>query len=191
METWIGLMMGVGLAAACGFRVFVPLLGLSLAGMSGYVSLAPSMLWLATWPALTVLATATVLEVAAYYVPWVDNLLDTIATPLAVAAGTLATGTQLGELSPVMQWSLAAITGGGVSAVVQTGTVALRSVSTGLTAGMGNVLLSTGELLGAVTTTVLAILLPVVAFVLVLFLLVWLIRRGVQQRRVAIGTAVQ
>lgn len=176
MDIWIGPIIAVGLAAACGFRVFLPLLGLSVAGMSGHLTLEPSLSWLATWPALSALATATVLEVAAYYVPWVDNLLDTVATPMAIAAGTLASATQLGDMSPVMQWSLAAITGGGVSGVVQTGSVAMRAASSGLTGGLGNVVVSTAELLGAVIATLLAILLPVVGFVLALVLLFWVIR---------------
>lgn len=187
MDIWIGPIVAIGLAAACGFRVFLPLLGLSVAGMSGYLVLEPSLSWLATWPALSVLAIATVLEVAAYYVPWVDNLLDTVATPMAIAAGTLASATQLGDLSPLLQWSLAAITGGGVSGVVQTGTVAMRSLSSGLTGGIGNVVVSTAELLGAIMATLLAIFLPVVAFILVLVLLFWVIRILARRRTTVVG----
>lgn len=189
MDIWIGPIIAVGLAAACGFRVFLPLLGLSVAGMSGHLTLEPSLSWLATWPALSVLATATVLEVAAYYVPWVDNLLDTVATPMAIAAGTLASATQLGDMSPVMQWSLAAITGGGVSGVVQTGSVAMRAASSGLTGGLANVVVSTAELLGAVITTLLAILLPVVGFVFALVFLFWVIRFLARRHFIARDTA--
>lgn len=74
METLLGLMIGIGLSAACGFRVFVPLPGMSIAALSGYLSLSPEFEWIGTWPALIAFATATVLEIAAYYIPWVDNI---------------------------------------------------------------------------------------------------------------------
>ncbi len=80
-------LLGIGLAAACGFRVFVPLLVVSIAAVSGNLELGSGSGWIRTWPALIVFAVATVLEIVAYYVVWLDNLLDTIATPAPAAAG--------------------------------------------------------------------------------------------------------
>lgn len=167
METLLGLMVGVGLSAACGFRVFVPLLGMSVASMSGHLELSPGFEWIGTMPALIAFASATVLEVGAYYVPWIDNLMDAAATPTAVAAGTVVTASMVGEVSPLLQWSLAAIAGGGVAGTVQFGTVALRGASSVTTGGLGNFMVSTMELLGAIVTTILAILLPIVCLAVV------------------------
>jgi hypothetical protein len=38
------------------------------------------MTWLGSDAALVAFATALVVEIGAYYVPWLDNALDTIAT---------------------------------------------------------------------------------------------------------------
>lgn len=89
METILGLCIGVGLSAACGFRVFVPLLVMSIATLLGWHEPAKGFEWLAIPSVCAALGFATICEIAAYYVPWVDNLLDTIATPAAVVAGHL------------------------------------------------------------------------------------------------------
>lgn len=170
METILGLIIGVGLSAACGFRVFVPLLGMSLAAHSGYVTLSPGFEWLGTQEALIAFSTATVIEIAAYYIPWLDNTLDALMTPLAVVAGTLLTASLLGDISPFLKWALAIIAGGGVSAIVQGGTVALRAGSTGTTGGLTNLLVSTVELIGSILVTILAILLPLLGLAVVIWI---------------------
>jgi hypothetical protein len=168
LELILSICLGIGLSAACGFRVFVPMLGVSAAALSGHVGLAPGFEWLGTWPALACFATATVLEVAAYYVPWIDNLLDSVATPAAIAAGSILTASMIQDMSPLMKWSLAIIAGGGTAGLVQSGTVALRGASTATTGGVANFLVATGELIASVCTTLLAILLPVFCAGLVL-----------------------
>jgi hypothetical protein len=183
METLLSLSLGVGLAAACGFRVFVPLLGISLAGMSGHVELAEGMQWMATWPAAICFFTATLLEIGGYYVPWIDNLLDTIATPAAIIAGTIAAASMIQEMSPMMRWVLALIAGGGIAGLIQSATVALRGTSSATTAGTANPLVATGELLLAVLTTLLSLLAPLIAVVVLTIVAVaamWLVvsRRG-------------
>ena len=107
-----GIAIGIGLSAACGFRVILPFLGLSIAAMHGLIQPAPEFQWIGTWPALAALATAAILEIGAYYIPWLDNLFDAAIMPLSVAAGTLATAAVVGDLSPFMKWSLALIAGG-------------------------------------------------------------------------------
>lgn len=170
MEMILGLIIGLGLSAACGFRVFVPLLGMSLAVLSGYMTVAAGFEWIGSWAALIAFATATVLEIGAYYSPWLDNLLDTLMSPAAVVAGTILTASMLGDSSPFLQWALAIIAGGGVAAIVQSGTVALRAGSTGTTGGLANMGISTIELGGSVLFTVLAILIPVVGILAVIWL---------------------
>jgi hypothetical protein len=168
METVLSISVGVGLSAACGFRVFVPFLLMSVASLAGHLDLAPGFDWIGTYYALAAFGTATVVEILGYYIPWVDNLLDTIATPAAVVAGTVATAALVSDLSPFLKWALALIAGGGAAGIVQLGTVALRGTSSATTGGLGNFVVSTGELLGSIFMAIVAIVLPLLAIVLVL-----------------------
>jgi len=171
MEILLALGLGLGLSAATGFRLFVPLLGLSVAGLAGWQALPPGAEWLGSWQACLALATATGLEVGAYYLPWLDHLLDGLATPLAVLAGGLLTFLALADLPPPLRWLLAIVAGGGASAAVQFGSVGLRALSGGTTGGLGNPLVATLELLAATLLTALALLLPLLALGAVLLLL--------------------
>ena len=167
MDLAFEVMVGIGLSAACGFRIFIPMLGLSIAAISGHIELAEGFHWLGTWSALFVFITAACIEVFAYYIPFVDNLLDSIATPSAIIAGTIATSSIITEVSPLLQWSLALIAGGGVSGVIQFGTTVVRGISSSTTGGLGNPLISLAELMGSLITTFLAIVLPIVCMILI------------------------
>jgi hypothetical protein len=176
IEALVGIFVGIGLAAACGFRVFVPLLVLSIAARTGQIPLASDFQWIASLPALIVFATATVVEVAAYYVPWIDHALDTVATPAAMVAGVIATAAVAADLPPVLRWVLAAVGGGGIAGTVQGATVLARLKSGALTAGFANPVVASVELAGSLVTSVLAIAVPVLAVALVVALLVWMYR---------------
>jgi len=182
MELTLSVVIGIGLAAACGFRVFVPFLVMSIASLAGHLTLAPGFEWIGTHYALVAFAVATVLEILAYYVPWLDNLLDTIATPVAVVAGTIVAASVVADVSPFLRWSLAVVAGGGVAGAVQAATVALRGTSSLTTGGAANPIVSTGELGGSVVTSVLAVTLPVLAVALVALVGV-LIVRGLRRFR--------
>ncbi|MCX7635147.1 MAG: DUF4126 domain-containing protein, partial [Syntrophales bacterium] len=177
-----GMVMGIGLSAACGLRVILPLLGLSLAVMYGLVEPAADFAWLGTWPAVAAFATASLLEIGAYYLPWMDNLLDAAATPLAIAAGTVITASLLNDVSPFMRWSLALIAGGGVAGTVQAGTAMLRGGSTVATGGTANVLISSAEWVGSAVVTALSLFLPVMAL-LGIAVVVVIILGKLRQRR--------
>jgi hypothetical protein len=101
IEALSSICLGVGLSAACGFRVFVPLLVMSIASLNGHLTLSPGFEWIGTYPALGAFGAATIFEIAGYYVPWIDNLLDTITTPAALVAGTIVTASVVSELSPL------------------------------------------------------------------------------------------
>ena len=167
----LALCMGLGLAAASGFRVFLPpfLLSIAVRADAVEVNLAETPFeYFDSNLAVILLGVATLAELSAYYVPWVDNLLDTIASPAAVVAGTGMTAIVLeGNTDPVIQWSLAIIAGGGVTAVVQSATVVTRGISTTLTAGIGNPLVSTGENIASVILALVAMVLPILAALLV------------------------
>lgn len=181
---------GVCLSAACGFRTFIPLLGIGLAAHFGVFPIDSAYAWLASTAGLIALATAAVLEVGGYYIPIVDHALDVIATPLATAAGTLAMFTAIGADHGVPGWILALIVGGGLSGAVQLTTVKARAISTGTTAGLANPLVATAELVSAATLSALAILLPALAVVVAVALLaiLWRATQFLRRRRVAKGT---
>ena len=171
----LALSMGLGLAAASGFRVFLPPFLLSIAVRADAVDvnlMDTPFEYFDSNVAVILLGAATVAEFAAYYVPWVDNLLDTIASPAAVVAGSGMTALVLeGSTDPVIQWSLAIIAGGGVTAVVQGATVVTRGISSSLTMGIANPVVSTGENIAAVLMTLIAMVLPILAAVLVALLI--------------------
>ncbi|HEX5131703.1 MAG TPA: DUF4126 domain-containing protein [Candidatus Krumholzibacteria bacterium] len=186
MEALVSILLGAGLAAACGFRVFVPFLALSIAAHNGHVPLSSGFEWIGSTPAMIAFASATILEVGAYYVPWLDNALDTLATPVAVLAGVVLTAAVVTDLSPVLRWGVAVIAGAGMAGTVQSATVLTRLKSSVLTGGVANPLVSTGETAGSATTSVLALLLPVVTFVLIvvgLVIVFMTVRRMTRARR--------
>lgn len=179
-ETILSIFLGIGLASASGFRVFLPLFALSLASYFGIWELNENWLWIGSIPALITLGIATVSEIFGYYIPFIDNLLDTIATPLAAIAGTVVMASTLVDISPMMTWTLALIAGGGTASAMQGMTTITRLASSVKTAGIGNPVVSTAETGTAIGMSALSIFLPVVAIVVVviLFLLIyWVYRR--------------
>ncbi|MBJ8445567.1 DUF4126 domain-containing protein [Acinetobacter bereziniae] len=177
METLLSLCIGVGLSAACGFRVFVPLLVMSIASLMGWFEPMKGFEWLAIPSVCIGLAVATVCEIGAYYIPWVDNALDTIATPAAMVAGTLTTmAVSSGEMSQFASWAAAIIVGGGTATAVQMGTVAVRGLSTATTGGIANPVVSTGEWIGAIVVSVLSLIVPVLVVIVGVLLVVIAIR---------------
>lgn len=183
MDLVVSIFVGVGLSAACGFRVFVPMLVMSVATITGAYTPAESFAWVGTYPALLAFGLATVVEIGGYYLPWVDNLLDTIAFPASVIAGTLCTASAVTDLSPVMTWSVAIIAGGGSAAIIQGLTTVVRGASTATTGGLANPVVSTGESVTSTVLAVLAIVIPILAFLIVSTLLFFSIRKILRWRR--------
>jgi hypothetical protein len=177
MESLVGVGVGLGLAAAAGFRIFIPLLALGIGAASGKLPLAAGFEWVGSTPALIAFGTAAVLEVLGYFIPYVDHLLDVVATPAAVGAGMLATAALATELPPLLKWSAVIIGGGGLAGLVQGATALLRLKSTALTGGVGNPAVATFELFGSVTMIIVAVVLPLLAVGLALFLVVAVFRR--------------
>ena len=177
MDVLLSVSLGLGLAAACGFRIFVPFLVLNLAARSGYVGLDGSFEWISSTPALITLAVATALEITAYYVPWLDNLLDSVATPAAVVAGIVVTASVVTGIDPYLKWFLAVIAGGGVAGVVQAMTVGARGTSSLTTAGFGNPFVTTAEIGGSALLSGMAVVVPALTAAVVLVLLILAVRR--------------
>ena len=167
MQTILSLFLGIGLASASGFRVFLPLFALSLASYFHIWELNESWQWIAGIPTLITLGIATIAEIIAYYIPFIDNLLDTIATPLAAIAGTIVMASTVVDVSPMMTWVLAIIAGGGTATAMQGMTTLTRIASSIKTAGLGNPVVSTAETGTAITLSTFAIFLQIVAIILV------------------------
>lgn len=170
-ETIISICLGVGLAASVGFRVFLPLFALSLASYFGVWELNESWEWIGSTAALITLGAATIVEIFGYYIPFIDNLLDSIAVPLAAIAGAAVMVSTVADLSPVITWALAIIAGGGTAAAISGTSSATRLTSTATTAGLANPVVSTVETGTSLIMSIFSIFLPVVGFILVLIVL--------------------
>ncbi len=176
-ETILGLLCGIGLSAACGFRVFVPLFIASTAAYTGYFTPAENVHWLGTFPAVLAFGIATVIEIAGYFIPWVDNMLDTIATPAAMVAGTFLTASTLVDTEPWLQWTLSLIAGGGIAGIIQLFTGGIRLTSTATTGGLGNPLFATLEAIGSTIVSLLSLLLPVLTGIVIIIFTIIALRK--------------
>ena|SRR6516165_584684 len=176
----LSIVLGIALAAATGFRIFLPMLIVSVAAYTGHLPLDSSFAWLGTTSALVMLSVAAVAEIVAYYIPVVDNLLDSLATPAAFVAGAVVSAAVMTDVPPMVKWTAAVIAGGGIAGLTQGLTGTLRAHSTVLTGGLGNSVIATAELGGALLVTLLALAAPVAAIALVILFL-WLAIRLVRQ----------
>ncbi len=166
MDSALAVIVGIGLAASCGFRVFVPLLVCSAAANVGYLELAEGFYWIGTWTAFAAFAVAAAIEIAAYYIPWLDNLLDTISSPIGVIAGVILFAASVTNLDPFLHWLLAVIAGGGAAGIVQGGTVVTRAASTATSGGVANFVVSTFEFAASFFFSVMSIAIPVLGLIL-------------------------
>lgn len=171
IETIISICLGIGLAASVGFRVFLPLFALSLASYFDVWQLNESWQWIGNTAALITLGVATLVEIFAYFIPYIDNLLDSITVPLAALAGTAVMMSTVADLSPVITWSLAIIAGGGTAAAIAGTFSTTRLASTATTGGIANPIVSALETATATVMSVVSIFLPILATVLVLIIL--------------------
>ena len=173
VQILLSLSLGLGLAAACGFRVFIPPLMMGVGSRLDLYSLEGSFVWVEDTWAIAIFTVATLLEIGGYFIPWIDNLLDTVATPAAIIGGIFVTSASLeGELDSSAQWTLSVIAGGSVSGVIQLGTVATRAVSTGTTGGLANPVISLIEAVASILCILISLFL-VAIIPIVIFFLIW------------------
>jgi len=182
MTTILSVMLGLGLATAAGLRLFVPLLIASLATRAGMITPADGFAWLGSTPALILLGTAAAAEIAAYMIPWVDHLLDTIATPAAAVCGTLLMAAVVVDMPEFMRWTLAIVAGGGAAGLVQGASVGVRAASTATTGGVGNPAVSAGETVGASVLGAASVAAPAAGFILAV-VVIGLTVRGLRRGR--------
>jgi len=172
MELLICLFIGVGLSATSGFRLFIPFLVMSAASLAGYLELSSSFEWIGTYPALVIFAVAAVVEILAYFFPYVDNLLSVISAPVAAIAGILITASVMVDFDPMLAWPLAVIAGGGASLSGKATSSLLHTGSTTVSGGAANPLLSIVETVYSIVMAILSILVPLLA-VLFLAIIIW------------------
>ena len=172
VQILLSLSLGLGLAAACGFRVFIPPLMMGVGSRLDLYKLEGSFVWVDDTWAIAIFAVATLLEIGGYFIPWIDNLLDTVATPAAIIGGIFVTSASLeGELDPSAQWTLSVIAGGSVSGVIQLGTVATRAISTGTTGGLANPIISLLEAVASVLCILISLFLVAIIPIVIIFLI--------------------
>ncbi|MCS4303565.1 DUF4126 domain-containing protein [Chryseobacterium pennae] len=174
----ISAFIGIGLSAATGFRVFLPMFAVSLASYFHWIPMNENFEWLAGLPTLITTGIATVVEILAYYIPFIDHLLDTVSIPMATVAGSVLFASQFAELGTFPQWALALIAGGGTAATISSGFAGIRAASTATTGGLGNSVVGTTETAGAGIMTILAMVAPIIAAVLAIILLFLVIVYG-------------
>jgi hypothetical protein len=173
-EIILSVCLGIGLSASTGFRVFIPLLLLSIAGYVGWIPLTTDWQWAGSMTAIIVLGVAAVVEIFAYFIPYLDNLLDTISIPLAAVAGTLAMVAVVGDIDPLYSWTLAIIAGGGTAAGIATTTSAARATSTTVTAGFANPVVNMVEVVVSTGLSILAMIAPFIGVILVILIFMWI-----------------
>ena len=173
LDLGLSIALGVGLAAATGLRLFLPMLVVSVAAYSGHLPLSDNFAWLATPAALVLLSVAALAEILAYYIPGLDNLLDTLATPAAFVAGTIIAAAVITDLPPMVKWAAAIIAGGGIAGLTQTTSAVLRAKSTVLTGTLGNPVIATAEVGGSLLVSLMALMAPLLTLVVIVVLL-WL-----------------
>ena len=173
MDIAIGICLGLGLAASCGFRVFVPLLVANVASLMDWVNMSNGFEWMGSWPAFAIFLTATVVEIGAYYVPWLDNALDTVAIPLATVAGTLLSVTFFTDLPPMIQWTLGIIVGGGSAGVIKTGASMARLKSSVFTGGWANWIVATFEHIASFVMSILSVIIPIIMGIVAMLVFIY------------------
>jgi hypothetical protein len=178
LESLLSIALGIGLAAAAGFRIFVPLLVAGIAARTGFLPLTDGFQWLASTPALLTLGTAAVFEVLAYYIPGVDHLLDVLAGPAAIGAGIVASASVMSDVPQAVMWPVAIIAGGGVAGLTKGSTALLRAKSGVMTAGLANPIVATVETVGATGIAILAIVVPLLCLAAIVGLLYWATKKA-------------
>ena len=174
----ISAFIGIGLAAATGFRVFMPMFAVSLASYFGWIPMNESFEWLAGLPTLITTGIAMVAEILAYYIPFIDHLLDTISVPLATIAGSVMFASQFADIGTFPQWALALIAGGGTAAAISSGFAGTRAASTATTGGLGNSVVATTETAGAGIMSFMEKAAPVIAFIAAVALIITVLVLG-------------
>lgn len=162
--TWTGtLALGVGLAAVAGIRAWLPLLAAGLMGRLGLVHLNESFAFVSSWPAIGLFGVATIVELVGDKFPAIDHTLDAVGTFVRPAAGAVLAASTMYEIdSPLVACVLGLCVGAPTAMVPHATKMAARAVSSSMTFGIANPLLSFAEDGVAMTMLALVFVVPVV-----------------------------
>lgn len=172
LQITLQVFLGIALAAVCGYRIFVPLLVMGIAGLAGYMQFADGFQWISSYPAVIIFGVATILEIAGYFIPHIDNFLNAISLPLGAVAGVIVAASVITDIDPMLKWTLAIIAGGGAATLAGLLSNGVHYVSTAVSAGAANPVVSTAESAGTVAASVLSIAIPALAVVFVIVLII-------------------
>ncbi len=172
LQIILQVFLGVALAAVCGYRIFVPLLVMGIAGLAGYMQFADGFAWISSYPAVIIFGVATILEIAGYFIPHVDNFLNAISLPAGVVAGVIVAASVITDMNPVLKWTLAIIAGGGAATLTSLLSNGIHQSSTAVSAGLANPIVSTAESVGTVAASVLSIAIPALSVIFVIVLVI-------------------
>jgi hypothetical protein len=180
------LALAIALAASAGLRAWLPLLLAGILSRLGVLDLGPSFQFLSSNRALLLFGVATVIELIGDKVPVVDHALDAIGTPLRPAAGALLAASVLGTVSdPLTAMVMGTAVGAPAALIPHALKTAVRTVSTGVTGGLANPVLSFVEDAVSVVVFILAVLVPALVVAL-LGLSLYGAARWIRRRRAAV-----
>jgi len=182
----LSIITSICLSAGCGLRVFTPFFILSLITylFPELIPLNEDVAFISSLSAVILLGIASLLEILAFYIPWLDNILGAVTVPIAGFSGVAMGAIILADLPPALQWGLAILGGGGATGT-QLSTEYIRTFITAATAGFGNFIVSTVENIFALVLSILAIIAPILALILltVFLLLIFILGKKVLKRR--------
>ena len=184
LQVLIAASTGLGLAAASGFRVFLPPFLMAVWVRIGFLDVnieGTEFESFSSDVSILLLGVASLSEILAYKIPWMDNMLDSLATPMAGLAGVSVVAVSLEGADPSVQWALAIIAGGGTSLSIQSATVAGRGLSSMFTLGLANPFFSLIEDIASILLIFIALLAPLVALCASTILIFAILRRKMQE----------
>lgn len=185
LQTWLlPALLGLGLASATGLRTFLPLLMLALAAKFELfgVRLIDQMDWLAAWPAIAALATATMVEFLGDKVPAVDHGLNAVGYVTRPVAGAIAAGSVFWNVDPAAAAIAGLIVGAPAALAFNAAQTGVRVGSTATTGGLGNPVVSLVEDVLAFLTVMIAFLAPILIPIVLLILAVVVFRLARRMR---------
>ncbi|HLR42946.1 MAG TPA: DUF4126 domain-containing protein [Pseudogracilibacillus sp.] len=182
MDTAMAILLGIGLSAAAGFRVFIPLLIVNILAKLSYVTLAENFDWLGSTSATIAVSLAVILELASSVIPVIDNIVKVLATPLAIGAGIILVASFMGGADPTFRWVISIVAGGGTATLTQIVSTTVRGTVNFVTAGAGGIVVTIFETLIAIIVTILSILMPILSLVF-LGVIIYFVMKVMKKRR--------
>lgn len=165
----------IGLGAASGLNAWIPLLGLGIAQRLGVVTLTQPFDSLGSNLALIVLGAIFVVDLIGDKIAVVDTVLHAAGTVVAPASGAVVFAAQDNLISQSHPW-LAGVAGMVLGGSMHLGRSALRPAVTASTGGVGNPVVSFIEDAFSAVLTLLAVLVPILAFLFLVAIVFFAVR---------------